>query len=285
MGLRKLMVGFVCAAVLAGCGGFEEEEDADEVTAEAEGALIDGNALNLNALNLNALNLNALNLNALNLNSLSTSSLTAIRDAGPSGDLARAFLRYAVGCALTSNQSFNFTWTDAGGAAHNESYRGELGVAPAWATGPLSSDGQRMVSACVAARVNYYQVPVVISMRSLTEPLKTLTGTKELADYPDVEGAFWGNLFGSQPVIHACYNSATVSNSRAHKRDCAAGHLTVDPQTGAQTITECGIIDIAGPCSQVCQTLNGAGQYYPSCLESPGQTTTTTKLVVTTALP
>jgi hypothetical protein len=252
--------------LLAGCGGGFEDEADDEMTAEAEGALVEGNALNLNALNLNALNLNALNLNALNLNSLDAASLASIRDNGPSGELARAFLRYAVSCALNTNQTFNFSWTDAGGTVHNEIYRGDLGVAPGWATGPLTSDGQRMVSACVAARVNYYQVSVIISMRSLTEPLKTLTGSQELANYPDVEGAFWGNLFGSQPFMNACYNSATVSNSRAYKR-------------------ECGIIDIAGPCSQLCQGLNGAGQYYPSCIERPGQGSTATKLVVTTALP
>jgi hypothetical protein len=128
--------------------------------------------------------------------------------------------------------------------------------------------------------VNYYQVPVIISMRSLTEPLKTLTGSQELIDYPEIEGAFWGNLWGSAPFIKACYNSATVANSRAWKRDCAAGHLV----SGGST-TECGMIDIVGPCSEVCQTVNGAGQYYPSCIEKPGVNTTTTKLVVTTGLP
>ncbi|UQA63847.1 hypothetical protein E8A73_031185 [Polyangium aurulentum] len=271
--------------MLAGCGGEVEDFEGEEATAEAEGALIDGNALSANALNLNALNLNALNLNALNLNALDAGALAAIRNAGPSGEMSRAFLRYAVGCALSTSQTFDFSWTDAGGVVHKESYRGELAVAPAWANGPLDPESQYMVSACVAARVNYYQVPVIISIRSLREPLKTLTGSQELADYPDVEGAFWGNLFGAQPTMHACYNSATVSNSRSHKRDCAVGHVTTDPDTGAEITTECGIIDIVGPCSQFCQGLNGAGQYYPSCIQNPGQSTTTTKAVVTTALP
>ena len=46
------------------------------------------------------------------------------------------------------------------------------------------------------------------------------------------------------------------------------------------------MIHIVGPCSSVCQTLNGAGQYYPSCVEHPGTGSGgTTKEVITTALP
>lgn len=271
-----------CGVAMTGCVAEVEgsADDLDEPTAESHGALVGGNALTANALNLNALNLNALNLNALNLNALSSGNLAAIRDPSATGALAREALRYLVGCALGGSQSFAFDWTDSSGAVHHESYPGQLGVATGWATAPLGLDAQRMVSACMAARVNYYQVPVVISARSLTEPLKTLTNDQELQDYPDVEGAFWGNLFAGQPFINACYNTATVSNSRAWKRDCAAGH----PTSGGQ-IQECGMIRIVGSCSSVCQTLNGAGQYYPSCVERPGIATTTIKLVVTTGLP
>jgi hypothetical protein len=270
---------WICILVLCpACGA--EAPAWDETTGEAEGSLVEGNALGVNGINLNGINLNGLNLNALNVASLSASSLKAIQDPGANGTLARSFIRYAVGCALNTSQTFNFTWKDSNNVIHHESYRGELGVAPTWATSPLDLNGQRFVSACLAARVNYYQVPVIISMRSLTEPLKTLTGSQELADYPEIEGAFWGNLWAPTPFIKACYNSATVANSRAWKRECATGHVLSD-----DTIAECGMIDIVGPCSEVCQNINGAGQYYPSCIEKPGVNTTTTKLVMTTALP
>ncbi|WP_437676764.1 hypothetical protein [Sorangium sp. So ce131] len=269
------------AGALSGCAVEVGDAGApDEPVGESRGALLGGNALNLNALNLNALNLNALNLNALNLNGLSAQNLAAIQDPGPNGALAREFVRYATGCALSSAESFNFSWTDSTGAVHHESYPGLLGVAPTWARGPLDELGQRMVSSCVAARVNYYRVPVILSARSLREPLKTLSSSRELIDYPDVEGAFWGNLFAAWPYLNACYNSATVDNSRAYKRDCAAGHLI-----SGGYIEECGVIHIVGPCSRVCQNLNGAGQYYPSCVDRPGYSTATTKEVVTTALP
>ncbi|WP_437325658.1 hypothetical protein [Sorangium sp. So ce381] len=281
MSLKQTFIVLGWAGVLSGCAAEVVDIGAwDEPVGESQGALLSGNALSANALNLNALNLNALNLNALNLNGLSAKSLAALRDPGPSGALAREFVRYATSCALSSAASFAFSWTDSSGAIHNERYPGLLGVAPTWTSGPLDELGQRMVSSCVAARVNYYQVPVVLSARSLRDPLKTLSSSQELIDYPDVEGAFWGNLFAAQPYINACYNSATVDNSRAHQRDCAAGHLI----SGSQ-IVECGVIRIAGPCSRVCQSLNGAGQYYPSCIDRPGQSTATTKEVITTALP
>jgi hypothetical protein len=265
-----------CAVALAGCVAEVE----GEAIGRSEGALIGENELSYNAINLNAINLNALNANAINLNALSPDNLAAIRDPGPTGDLARQLVRYAVSCALGGGQAFDFSWTDEAGVVHEESYPGLLGIAPSWATGPLNDDGRRMVSACLAARVNYYGVSVMISARSLREPLKTLTGSQELSDYPDVEGAFWGDLFGSQPYMNACYNTPTISNSRAWQRDCAVGHLI----SGGQTV-ECGMIHIAGSCEAVCQNLNGAGQYYPSCIQHPGQSSTTTKLVITTALP
>jgi hypothetical protein len=137
-----------------------------------------------------------------------------------------------------------------------------------------------MVTGCLAARVNYYEVPVVISMRSVFEPLKTMSSDAEILDYPDVEGGFWGNLFAPQPYINACYNSETVANSRTFQRDCAAGHLDA---TG--TPVECGPIHIVGACSSVCMSLNGGGFYYPACRDRPGISGSLTKAVVTTSLP
>ncbi|WP_232379770.1 hypothetical protein [Polyangium fumosum] len=276
--MRAWSLGMALVALAPGCIAYTDERSDDVM--EAEVALVQGNHLGANALALNALALNALALNALALNTLDPQALAAIEDPGPQGALVRAFLKYAIGCAFTPAQSFVFTWTDGNGVDHDEVYKGELGVAPCWATGRLDTQGQSMVSACMAARVNYYQVPVTLSIRSLTEPLKTLTGSQELAQYPDVEGAFWGNLWAPTPFLHACYNSATVANSRAWKRDCAVGHLR---EGGG--IEACGIIDIVGPCANVCQNLNGAGQYYPSCIERPGLSGTTTKFVITTGLP
>jgi hypothetical protein len=219
--------------------------------------IINMNALNMNALNLNALNMNALNLNALNLNALDPEALATIRSSGDKGDLARQLVRYAVGCALSPSQSFSFSWTDSMGTVHDEFYPGELGLVPTWATAPLTSQGARWVSACLASRVNYYGVPVSISSRA---PGALTTSSSERRTYAYEEGAFWGNVFGPAPVVFACYNLTTTSHSRERARDCAAGHVDSDGY-----VEQCGIIRIVGPCTTSCllPLLNGDG--YSSC--------------------
>ncbi|MDI1432900.1 hypothetical protein QHF89_25605 [Polyangium sorediatum] len=269
----------VLAAALGGCTA-EVGPEGEEAVGEAESAVIKDNALNLNALNLNALNLNALNLNALNLNALDPSSFTAIRNADANGDLAREFVKYAVSCALQAGQTFEFSWHDAQDVEHAESYPGVLGLAPYWHTGPLDLTGQRMVSACLAGLTNFYGTHVTISMRSPEAPLKVVD-PNELLTYPNIEGAFWGNLWDEDgSYLHSCYNSATVAHSRSKYRACAAGHLNPD-----NSVVECGIIDIVGPCDTVCEPVNGETGAYPSCIRKPDQDPAMTEHIITTALP
>jgi len=273
----------VCALALVGCG--YEAGEAGEETREAGGAIVEHNALSANALAWNGIALNGIALNGIALNALDAATLDpqnldAITAPGPTGDLARQFVRYAVSCAFSPTQTFSFSYVDALGALHQEAYPGTLAIAPEWATGPIGDERQRLLTACLAARVNYYEVPVVISVRSWLAPLQTLSSDAEVAAYSNVEGAFWGNLFAADPYIVACYNSETVDNSRAYQRDCAAGHLDASGAT-----LDCGPIQIVGPCSSYCMSLNGGGKYYPSCRERPGQSNAMTKAVVTTALP
>jgi hypothetical protein len=270
------MVG-LWALFLSGCGG--DAAELSEQVGEAWVPLVDGNKLSSNSLALNSLALNGIALNGIALNSMDPQSLAAIQDPGSQGALARAFLKYAIGCAFDTSQSFSFTWTDTTEVVHQETYRGELGIVPEWATEPLDYFGQRMVSACVVARVNYYETPVLISMRSAVPPLHIPTA-EEVAQFPNIEGAFWGNLWGSAPAIYACYKTATVANSRALSRDCAAGHLN-----GDGTTAECGMIDIVGPCEKFCTMQNG-DSYYHGCIDQPLKAGKgTTSMLITTALP
>lgn len=268
----------VLAAALSGCTA-EVGPGVEDSVAEAESAVIKTNALHVNALHVNALHVNALHVNALHVNSLDPNSMSAIRDPSADGALAREFVKYTVACALTSSQTFEFTWTDAQDVDHPETFPGVLGLAPAWDSGPLDLTGQRMVSACLVAHTNWYGMPVMLSMRAPEAPLKVID-PNELTDYPNVEGAFWGNLWEETPYLHACYNADTVANSRAHQRDCAAGHLNPD-----NSVSECGPIDIVGPCSDVCVPVDGETGAYPSCVVHPGQDPGMTEHVVTTALP
>ncbi|MDI1478575.1 hypothetical protein [Polyangium sp. y55x31] len=268
----------VVAAALTGCTA-EVGPEVEDAVGEAASEVQVVNALSLNALSLNALSLNALSLNALSVNALDPSMYAAIREPGLNGDLTREFVKYTVNCALVAGQTFDFTWADEQNVEHEESYPGMLGLAPDWHTGPLDLTGQRMVSGCLAGLTNYYGTHVTVSMRSPEAPLKVVD-PNELTTYPNIEGAFWGNLWGETPVIHACYNADTIANSRAHFRDCAAGHLNPD-----NSVVECGIIDIVGPCSEVCVPVNPETGAYPSCIVNPGQDSSMTEHVITTALP
>jgi hypothetical protein len=236
------------------------------------------NAIVPNAIVPNAIVPNAIVPNALDPGALDTASLAAITDPGQAGALSRMFIQYTVGCALSPTQSFSFSWTDAAGVVHQETYWGILGIVPSWATQPLT-DGtrQQLVSGCLAGRTNYFGVHVELSMRSPQAPLKN-TQASELAAYPNVEGAFWGNLFTSTPYLYSCFDTANVANSRAAMRDCATGYLDADGQ-----VLPCGPITLAGPCETVCPNLGGGGKFYTSCTNPLDGTST--NVVITTALP
>ncbi len=282
MSTRRILLNFMLAAAASGCGAAVDGSEESDAVGEVELGLLGGNAMSPNAMSPNAMSPNALAPSALSATALSPAALSpaalqAILDPGSAGALSRELLRYAVGCAFDQTQTFSFTWIDEGLNLHHETYSGLLGIATAWAKGPLDLKGQELVSACLAARTNWYGAPVVISMRSSHDPLKTMVQSPEIAAYPDVEGGFWGNLFAASPYARACYSQSTVSNSRSHLRDCAAGHLNPD-----QTISTCGMIDIVGACETMCTGLNGGGQYYPDCTDPVYGSISR---MVTTALP
>jgi hypothetical protein len=257
----------LAAAALCACG---EAPGDDEETGlgTLEMGFVGDNAINPNAINPNAINPNAINPNALSPNALSTATmstslLTSVKDPSQAGELSRQLLRYLVSCAFDPTQSLSFTWTDAFGVPRSEVYWGLLGLAPAWATGPLDEEGQRWVSACIASRTNWYGVPVSLSARGANPAIKQ-SGVDEKYTYPREEGAFWGNLFAPTPWLKACHYGPNVTHSRELLRDCAAGHL--EPNGSIQ---ECGIIDIVGSCDTACDSLDTPHLFHPKCFEDP----------------
>jgi hypothetical protein len=250
----KNKVGIVplIASLLVACGDPEDP-------AFTSLALLGDNALSYNALNLNELSPNELSRNALSYNSLDPTLLGALQAPGTSGDLTRQLIKYAVSCALTSTQSFSFTWVDGTNVSHNETYWGDLGIEPDWGTKPLSLSGQGWVSSCLIARVNWYERPVTISARGQVDSLRRIS-TSELQNYPHEEGAFWGNLFTSPPVAYACYHTSNIERSRSQYRDCAAGHADFNGNT-----TDCGIIRILGSCDTYCTPLAPPTSSHTSC--------------------
>ncbi|HSN97861.1 MAG TPA: hypothetical protein VLS89_06170 [Candidatus Nanopelagicales bacterium] len=259
------------SATMAACGG--TLEPGEEPLGSAGDAIEGSNALNPNALNPNALNPNALDPYDLGLyplipGALAPEVMTAIQMPGPDGDRSRALLRYAVSCALSASQSFDFTRTDGSGALRQESYPGLLALAPDWATRALHSSEQEWISACLASRVNWYGTSVLISSRASHNALKK-SGTEELITYTREEGAFWGNLFANSPRLFSCHHTLNREYSRSKLRDCAAGHVT-----NSSTVVPCGMIEIVGDCSTSCEPLHPTGLYRSSC-SAPGETQNT----------
>lgn len=266
------------------CVATEGEEPQEELVDEAHNASEVGNGAIANELYLNGIGRNGIGRNGLipgelGLRALDPSKLTpkafaAIRDPGSNGALARDLLRYLVSCALRPDQTFSFSWTDSAGVVHNETYRGDLAMADWWVYQPLSDDYQkRWMSACIAARTNYYGVSVTISVRG--SHAKMGSTAAERARYTVREGAFWGNLFDPNPYLRACYSPSGVAQARAKKRECAAGHLVHDPVTGAPSVETCGPIQIAGSCEDLCTlSVDSAGKplYYSRCRDGSSYT-------------
>lgn len=276
--MKRHLFSLVATSLLVcGCAVGEPEEGP---VAEADEPALTANALTADALYPSPIVTSALAAGALSATRLPANALAAIQDPGPGGASSRLLLRYLVTCALGSAQGFSFSWTDDQQRVHNETYAGQLAIEPGWASQALSPPGQRMVSACLLARVNYYGTSVTISVRSIYAPLPGATTSAEIAAYPHLEGAFWGNLFLATPWAYACHDAANADNSRQRLRECAIGHLNADGTTSS-----CGIIQRLGECTALGATIDAAGQYYLSCPNVPGATDKTTNYVITTALP
>jgi hypothetical protein len=279
---------FVLATLMiAGCALAKVPEEGDAILPNP--SLLHESALSPNALSPNALSPNALSADALrpiglaahalSPDALGADALVPLGDAHTVGTLARSLLAFTVGCALTPAQSFALSWTDDQSTLHTVTYRGMLGLAPSWADGPLDVAGQRWVSACLAARTNRYGATVMLSLRGAHDTLAS-TEPAELAAYPHLEGAFWGNIFSATPALYACFTEANIANSRAHLRDCAAGK-----QEGtAAAVTPCGHIAILGPCASACAELDVDGGYYEGC-DDPAVPSGSPMEAITSALP
>lgn len=283
--IQVLVVPLLAAACVAAEGEDASEELVDEDASAVDvrnGALL--NALGRNALGRNALTPGELGLRALNPGQLTPNALASIKDPGAKGALSRELLRYMVSCALRPDQTFSFSWTDSSGVVRNETYRGDLGMADFWVYTPLNDDYHtRWISACLAARTNYYGVSVMISVRGSHGMLGTTAA--ERATYTVREGAFWGNLFDPNPYLRACFSPSGAVRAWQSMRDCAAGHWVYDPATGQLTVETCGPIQIVGSCEDLC-TLNvdsaGNALYYSTCRDG---FSTTDRLITTFLTP
>ncbi|MBK8010305.1 MAG: hypothetical protein IPK13_03095 [Deltaproteobacteria bacterium] len=107
-------------------------------------------------------------------------------------------LKYAIECALDSGDSVSIQFPSGA-----KTFYGALGLAPSWKNGALDTTGQKAVSACLGARTNALGNTVRISLRNPAYAGLSVSPV-ERQSFRTHEGAFWGNVFGSSPALHAC---------------------------------------------------------------------------------
>jgi hypothetical protein len=233
-----LLFSTVLAMGLTACSDLTDTtvvNDEDPLTSENG---LSSNALSSNGLSSNGLSSNALSSNALSSNALSSNALVmnALRNQAASGDLARMFFRYLISCALPSGRSVTYTWTDSAGTKRTEVNPGGLGLAPNWENNVATQTDKELVSACLGARVNSKGNVVPLSLRAKNVASLAAT-TSERSSYAYAEGAFWGNIFGSNPYLYSC--------SRANLNSGTSQYLT---QGRTCTTAGCGLITPVGRC-------------------------------------
>lgn len=237
----------LCALSAVGCLARSGDESDGDVGVAQEAALTH-NALTHNALTHNALTHNALSSGALTGSSLTSTSLAsnAALSAAMTDADSREVLGYVVGCALPAGNQLNVT---VSGVAY--SFPGELGLASSWgqSNGTCDTSCQESVSACLIARLDYLGQYVAISLRGTSAALTA--SASEMAAYPVVEGAYYGNVFLSTPTLYACM----APNQNGLARVC--GPTTVG----------C-IVDVLGDCDDVCDKADKRQGFLPSCRDA-----------------
>ena len=127
----------------------------------------------------------------------------------------RSLFGYVVECALPSDVTL--WYTDDNGDPW--SFSGLHGMAPEWhSASSCNVSCQRVVSACIYARINYHGERNVLSWRSGTGiAVNSHTAgmddpsADEDASFELDEGAVWGNLFLPIPELHVCRGTDTIA--------------------------------------------------------------------------
>jgi alpha-tubulin suppressor-like RCC1 family protein len=145
-------------------------------------------------------------------------------------------LKYAASCALRAGDSVSVQFP--GGPV---TFAGGLGLAPEWKSGALTATGQKAVSACLAARTNALGNSVRISLRGPHPSL--VSSSVERKQFRTHEGAFWGNVFGASPSLHAC----AMDGGGPSGRLCADGN--------------CGFQMNPSTCKAACDSRDGDGNW------------------------
>jgi len=202
------LVGAAAVGGLIGCAPPPDEiEETNQPGLSVNGLSVNGlsvNGLSVNGLSVNGLSVNGLSVNGLSVNGLSVNgAFSDWFNLSDGGDLALhdMTMKYVIRCALSEGRTASFT--DKNGLVH--SWAGALGLADSWDQNPPTEDQMKWVSACLLAHVNS-AIPAPKSIQvSVRGSAPTLVGTTlEKNVVTSFDGAFFGDLFGSNPKRYLC---------------------------------------------------------------------------------
>jgi hypothetical protein len=247
-----VLIGLLVLVHTAGCGPVEAGAPPPQVVGGIIRELEDDNGLTSNSLQsnglaFNGLAFNGLAFNGLAFNGLSTSAFSSwFQENPPQSDL---FMKYLVRCAVQSGQSR--TYSDG---ANTYTWFGGLGLAPGWSNGaPVTLEEQQIVTACLAALTNKYGLTVTLSVLGANAQGQLIPYTSaELADFPQREACFFGNLFNGEGFFVG-NDQAPLAPGKSSLRACALTSSTACPP----------LIHI-GSCQERC-TRDPTGTYYTQC--------------------
>lgn len=207
-------------------------------------------------------------------------ALAALADAALPGaatelvetESGRTLLSYVVRCALSLGQTAAFPQP----VGPNLVYTGLLGYAPSWLTGSIDQTRRRLMTGCLMAHVNAFEVQVPISIRS------ELVGDASLAEkvlFPSQELAVYGNYFvpEAEREIYVCFGQA-VAQALGHSGGLGLGLPSYLDLRICSTSQQCGFNRV-GACfrwpslpavtTSACEAQ--AGSFYETCHEAPFQ--------------
>jgi hypothetical protein len=245
-------MGATLSSMTMACAGSDElgeGEEENENVSSAKLAVCLDNGLAPNGITTNGITTNGITTNGITTNGITTNGITTdVISALNGSDLAQKFFTYLVSCALPTGQNVILTINSVA-----TTFYGGLGLAPQWGVdqGTCDTACQKLVSACMLSRVNFYGDHVPLSVRGNLTPLAT-TSTERSA-YPNREAAYWGNIFASPQVMYAC----TEHDSTLITRSCGPG------------ITD-SIMTVRGDCTAYCDAPDATDGFFANCKDSAG---------------
>jgi len=162
-------------------------------------------------------------------------NMTSPSETGDYAGCRRDVLQVMVECALSSGTTIK-DWSDVTQTLLGpfpKQYSGELGIAPGWRNGPLSTSEKAYVTACMMQKMNVYGATINILLSGATPALTHDVATYLTWSYGD--NSVWGNLFDSTNSLpsgsgngamnaftpSSCtYNAGVCPNANAMLRVC-----------------------------------------------------------------